>query len=138
MKNIGIIVKPHRPEARSVVKELSGWLQGRGFEVFFDLDSAALVGSEGRGCKKSELPGRVDLIVVLGGDGTLLSVARLVGVREVPILGVNLGGLGFLTEVPLEELYATLEQVLGGEYQFSERLIAFVNVRNLQSFCRTH
>jgi len=128
LKNIGIIVKPHRPEARSVVKELSGWLQERGFEVFFDLDSAALVGSEGRECKKSELPGRVDLIVVLGGDGTLLSVARLVGVREVPILGVNLGGLGFLTEVPLEELYATLEQVLGGEYQFSERLMLTTHI----------
>ena len=123
MKKIGIVAKPHRPEVRLVVGELLAWLEKEGLEVFFDLDSAALVGRERQGHKKSELPSLVDFLIVLGGDGTLLSVARLVGVKEVPILGVNLGGLGFLTEVPLEELYAILEEVLSGQYQFSERLM---------------
>lgn len=128
MEKIGILAKPHRPEAQPVMKELVEWLQGKGLEVFFDLDSAALVGREVRGFKKSELPSLVDLIIVLGGDGTLLSVARLVGVRKVPILGVNLGGLGFLTEVTLEDLYETLEEVLSGGYQFSERLMLTTHI----------
>lgn len=128
MNKVGIVAKPHRPEARPLLKELWEWLQGKGLEVFFDLDSAALIGREGQGCKKSELPCKVDLVVVLGGDGTLLSVARLVGARQVPILGVNLGGLGFLSEVTLEELYATLEEVLAGQYQFSERLMLTAHI----------
>jgi len=74
------------------------------------------------------LPSQVDLLIVLGGDGTLLSVARLVGARRVPILGVNLGALGFLTEIPLEDLYRTMEEVLSGEYQFSERMMLTAHV----------
>jgi NAD+ kinase len=73
--------------------------------------------------ERGELPGKVDLIVVLGGDGTLLSVARLVDGLDVPILGVNLGGLGFLTATTLEALFPTLEAVLRGEYSAEERVV---------------
>ena len=128
MKRIGIVAKPHGREVRPVIKELLEWLQGKDLEVCLDQDSAALVGQEGQGCKKSELPARVDLLVVLGGDGTLLSMARLVGVRGIPILGVNLGALGFLTEIPLEELYITLEEALTGHYQFSERIMLTAHI----------
>jgi len=128
LRKVGIVAKPHGTEVRMVVKELLEWLQGKGLEVFFDQDSAALVGRDGEGYRKSELPSQVDLLIVLGGDGTLLSVARLVGVRGVPILGVNLGALGFLTEVPLEELYSTVEEVLGNKYQLSERMMLTAHI----------
>jgi len=128
LRKVGIVAKPHGTEVRMVVKELLEWLQGKGLEVFFDQDSAALVGRDGEGYRKSELPSQVDLLIVLGGDGTLLSVARLVGVRGVPILGVNLGALGFLTEVPLEELYSTVEEVLGSKYQLSERMMLTAHI----------
>jgi NAD+ kinase len=128
LKKVGIVAKPHGREVRLVVKELLEWLRGKGLEVFFDLDSAPLVGKEEQGHKKSELPSLVDLLIVLGGDGTLLSVARLVGLRGVPILGVNLGALGFLTEIPLEELYATMDEVLTGSYQYSERMMLTAHI----------
>ncbi|MDH7499494.1 MAG: NAD(+)/NADH kinase [candidate division NC10 bacterium] len=128
MRKVGIVAKPRGPEVRQVVKELLEWLEGKGLEVFFDQDSAALAGREGQGLRKSQLPSQVDLLIVLGGDGTLLSVARLVGVRGIPILGVNLGALGFLTEIPLEELYSTLEEVLAGRYQFSDRMMLTAHI----------
>jgi NAD+ kinase len=128
LKRIGIVAKPHGHEVRRVIGDLLGWLREKGLEFFLDQQSAALVGQEERGCQKSELPSRVDLLVVLGGDGTLLSVARLVGPRGIPILGVNLGALGFLTEIPLEELYATLEEVLTGRYRFSERMMLAASI----------
>ena len=116
---IGIVAKPKKP-ADEVVKSLVSWLTERGHEVVLDEDTAALAGLE---CshKKSEIPSLTELIVVLGGDGTLLSVARLVGDKEVPLLAVNLGALGFLTEITLDELYTTLEKVLEGDFILDER-----------------
>jgi NAD+ kinase len=73
--------------------------------------------------KREEIPSHAEMIIVLGGDGTLLSVARLVGSHEVPILGVNLGGLGFLTEIRLEELYRVLERVIQGDFVTDERVV---------------
>jgi len=73
--------------------------------------------------ERSEIPSHVEMIIVLGGDGTLLSVARLVRDYEVPILGVNLGGLGFLTEITLEELYRVLERIIQGDFVTDERVV---------------
>jgi NAD+ kinase len=97
-------------------------------ESILDEDTARLAGrADGR--PKAGLPALVDLLLVLGGDGTLLSVARLVGARDVPILGVNLGGLGFLTEVTLEEIYTTLEAVFQGTYEVTQRILLSAAVR---------
>src|SRR6185295_9409711 len=115
MKKIGIIAKPQSSGIRKVIEGLSSWLKERGCEVFMDTDTAA--SAEIRSpYKKSQIPSLVEMIIVLGGDGTLLSVARLVEGNGVPILGINVGGLGFLTEVTHEELYQTLQKVFNNEF----------------------
>lgn len=127
-KRVGIVAKPHRPEAREVVNHLVSWLKAKDREVVLDADTAALVGAQEAGVPKSEVPRMADLVVVLGGDGTLLSVARVVESEEIPILGVNLGGLGFLTAVTLDELYPVLGAVLEGKYRGSRRMLLQVRV----------
>ncbi|MFQ5848388.1 MAG: NAD(+)/NADH kinase [Candidatus Methylomirabilales bacterium] len=126
-KRIGIVAKPHRPETREVVRQLISWLRTEDREVVLDTDTAAVVGE--RGVFKADVPRLADLVVVLGGDGTLLAVARSVESEEVPILGVNLGGLGFLTEITLDELYSILGSVLAGQYRGSRRMLLQVTVK---------
>ena len=128
MKKIGIIAKKNKPEAVEVTRGLLSWLEKRHVEVFLDSDIASHVMPE-RGIEKTEIPSRVDMVVVLGGDGTLLTVARLPGVENIPILGVNLGAMGFLTEIPLEELYPTLEKILKGTYEKDTRMTLEALVR---------
>ncbi|RMF88604.1 MAG: NAD(+) kinase [Nitrospinota bacterium] len=122
IKRVGIVAKRHKVEAAEVVKNLLTWLEERGIEAIMDIDTASIIGAASS-YQKSAIPSLVDLLVVLGGDGTLLSVARLVEGHDVPILGVNLGSLGFLTEVTIEELIPTMEQILSGEYTTSERMM---------------
>lgn len=126
MKKIGVIAKP-KPVAEVILRELIPWLRERSVEVVLDQETGALIGEEGVG--KDEVIAVTDLLIVLGGDGTLLSVARLVGTREVPIMGVNLGALGFLTEVALDELYDTLTLALMGDLRVSRRLTLQAAVR---------
>lgn len=128
-KRVGIVAKSHRPEAREVVCQLIAWLRANDREVLFDQDTAALAGAGETGIAKEEVPRDADLVVVLGGDGTLLSVARSMESDEVPILGVNLGGLGFLTEITLDEMYPVLETILDGKYRASRRMLLHVTVR---------
>ncbi|MBI5136787.1 MAG: NAD(+)/NADH kinase [Nitrospirae bacterium] len=122
MKKIGIIAKLHHEVALTALRELCGWLEERGKEVYLDATTAKLVERESK-YRKSEIPRLVDLIVVLGGDGTLLSAARLMVDFEVPLLGVNLGSLGFLTEVPSDEMLSTLEKVFAGDVEIEKRLL---------------
>jgi NAD+ kinase len=103
-------------------------LRDHGREVLLDQEAAGICPEVGPGLPRSEVAATADLVIVLGGDGTLLSVARLIGSREVPILGVNLGGLGFLTEITLDELFPTLEAVLRDQYSLSRRLTLTVRV----------
>jgi len=133
MKTVGIVVKRYKPEAISVTKDLVEWLQARGIEVYVEKEIGRALGSTQAGLQvhateMPEIPGHVDMIVVLGGDGTLLSIARLVGNHNVPIVGVNLGGLGFLTEIHLEELYPVLERVMRGDYETDEREVLIASV----------
>jgi NAD+ kinase len=128
MQRIGIAAKPRKPEAEPILRALVAWLRDHGREVLLDQEAAEICPEGGPGLPRSEVAATADLVIVLGGDGTLLSVARLIGPREVPILGVNLGGLGFLTEVTLDELYPTLEAVLRDQFGLSRRLTLTVRV----------
>ena len=113
IKKIGIFSKQKPDISRKVLLELTSWLRKRNYDTLMGPKTAGII-NETSDLKKEEIPSKADLIIVLGGDGTLLSVARLTHPFDVPILAVNLGSLGFLTEVALPELYKTLEQVLKG------------------------
>src|SRR6202140_2422035 len=100
IKTVGIISRPRREDIALVVPPLVNWLQVHGAEVTCDFETIDCLGPPAvQTRKREELPGCTDLLIVLGGDGTLLSAARLAAHRKVPILAVNLGGLGFLTTV---------------------------------------
>ena len=107
----GIISKPQKAELETILPELRAWLGARGWNCILDQESAAYFGAgEVEGVARVEMATRKpDLVVVLGGDGTLLAAARAFAHTNIPLLSVNLGSLGFLTEVPLAELYATLQ-----------------------------
>jgi NAD+ kinase len=120
LKTVGMVVRRERPRAIAIAHELAIWLRGRHLATLAEPEVSAQLGAEAT--EREQLAAKADLIVVLGGDGTLLSIARLVGERETPILGINLGGLGFLTEITVEEAQATLARVLAGEYEVDRRI----------------
>lgn len=122
MKTIGILTKPKFPDVRHILKDLVTWLRERDKDVVFDGKTASLVGEHST-TKKTQIAARADMVLVLGGDGTMLNAARLVEEQGVPILGVNMGGLGFLTEVTLDQLFPTLERVFAGEFSLEDRLM---------------
>ncbi|HJT19557.1 MAG TPA: NAD(+)/NADH kinase [Nitrospira sp.] len=126
-KSIGILTKPKFPEVKSTLQAVVTWLRARTIVVLLDTTSATLLGERG-GIQKTELAGKADVLLVLGGDGTMLNAARLAGERAIPILGVNMGGLGFLTEVRLEHLYPSLDRVFANEYVMDERLMLNAHV----------
>src|SRR5258708_27241809 len=99
------------------------WLKTRKLDVFYDDETATCIRADDHQRHRQDLPGVSDLLIVLGGDGTLLAAARAAAGRRVPILPVNLRGLGFLTSVTLEELYPLLETVLSGQHYTSERVL---------------
>jgi len=122
IKTIGIFSKPKPEISRKVLIELTTWLREKNYDILMPQATAEIIG-ETSSIPQTDIPSRADLIIVLGGDGTLLSVARLTHPLDVPILAVNLGSLGFLTEVSLPELYRTLEQVLKGESTIERRML---------------
>ena len=105
-----------------MLTELTRWLREKQYNVLMDSQTGSLIG-ETSSLKKADIPPQVDLIIVLGGDGTLLSVARIAHTHNVPILAVNLGSLGFLTEISLPELYGTLEKVLKKDFSIEKRML---------------
>jgi NAD+ kinase len=123
MKSAAIISKPAKPELASILPELLGWFHKHGYKLYLDEETARYVEGE-EVVPRSQLgEKKPDFALVLGGDGTLLSAARAVAHEGVPILAVNLGSLGFLTEVPLSEMYATLDAVDRGLCPVEERSI---------------
>jgi len=120
IRTVGICMKPDQPQHAGLVRGLVKWLETRGLAIALDEDAAVPVGASG--APRAEVAGRADLLIVLGGDGTLLSVAREAGARRVPILGVNLGTLGFMAEISREEMFAALERVLDGSMRVQERM----------------
>ncbi len=124
--NIGIIGKLHSREALKLTRELSQWLTERGVDVYFDRE----LGEVGYGTpvERTSLSSLADIVIVLGGDGTFLAAARLVSESDVPILGINLGRLGFLTEINREEIYPMMEYLLAGEYEIEDRNMLAVTI----------
>jgi len=114
IKRVGFVIKPHAAEVKDVLARLSAYFADREIDVLFEDVAAVMLGSPAR-APREEIAGRVDLILVLGGDGTLLSVAQNAAVHKIPVLGINLGRLGFLTEVPMDEVFLTLDAFLAGD-----------------------
>lgn len=121
MKNIAIYAKVHDPRCQGVAIKLVEWLRGKGLTPLVEAHLARHIGINETII--TDIPEQTDLVVVLGGDGTLISVARLIGDRQVPILGVNLGSLGFLTEITLDEFCPVLDRCLMGDYSLSARMM---------------
>ena len=111
MKKIAIVAKPAKKELEKLLPELAAWLEKRGYEVIADPDAAKFAPKYAPIPRTELASHKPDLVIVLGGDGTLLAAARSVAKEKIPILAVNLGSLGFLTEVPVSELYKTFEAV---------------------------
>jgi NAD+ kinase len=122
---VGLVTKPDATaESQRVVLTLLDWLAAHGLTPVLEKETAALAPSATvASARKADLPSQVELLIVLGGDGTLLSMARAVGDLGVPILGVNLGGLGFLTATTLEELLPALDAALAGAMAVDERMM---------------
>ena len=126
MQSIGIITKRNNPRALKIGIELYNWLKERKLCGLCEDDLVAPLKLSG--LTKTEISERADLIVVLGGDGTMLSIARHIKRSDLPILGVNLGGLGFLTAITLDELFQVMTKVLAGNFSLSPRMILKVTL----------
>ena len=125
VKTVGIFSKPHSPQAVKLVPELLAWLERRGVEARLDHETAAYANRQ-PGLDRAEVPQGCNLAVILGGDGTLLSAARAVGSRAIPLLAVNLGGLGFLTSISIQEIFPELELALAGDQKVTRRKMLHV------------
>lgn len=122
-KTVGAVVGPQKPEALKVVCDLREWCEERGVELRAGNAIATQTQCAPLAETNGELTEDVDLMVVLGGDGTMLGAARLVGARQTPVLGVNFGWLGYLTEFTLEELFPALESVRAGNFFVERRMM---------------
>jgi NAD+ kinase len=111
MRSAAIIAKPDKPELYRIAPELIAWLRDHNYQVYIDQETGAYLPGMDVVPRERIAECGPEFAVVLGGDGTLLSAARAIAHKNVPIIAVNLGSLGFLTEVPLAELYPTLEAV---------------------------
>ncbi len=120
IRRVTLVAKIGPKEGLRVAEEIGHWLEERGVRVRFDAETSRALGRRD-GVSRGTLSRPADLVIVAGGDGTLLSVARAASPKGVPILGINLGGLGFLTELQREELFPGLERVLEGRYEIEER-----------------
>jgi NAD+ kinase len=120
IRTVGVISKPGTEAAGAILPKLIDWLRGRGIAVRADEATGFYAGGVA-GIPREAVPEGCDLVIVLGGDGTLLSAARAIGRREIPLFPVNLGGLGFLTAITVDELYPELERAFRGEHRIAKR-----------------
>lgn len=128
MTRVGVVAKPDGVDV-SIVRTLIEWLRSQGLTVSVEKETADLVAElQPLSVRKADLPAQADFLIVLGGDGTLLSVARTVGELDVPILGVNVGDLGFLTATTLDEMLPALDTFLKGGMVIEERMMLVARV----------
>jgi NAD+ kinase len=118
IKRVGVVVKPNHAEALETASELSDWLEKRGISLF----GKPLLQNQKADDDVAEEFADVDFVIVLGGDGTMISAARLLKNSDAPVLGINYGSLGYITEFRIEELYESLESVLNGEFTLDSRV----------------
>jgi NAD+ kinase len=123
LKRIALLTTPERKKALSAVRQITSILEKRGLEVRVAEREAEALGIEQLSCQEEELVEGADLIIAVGGDGTMLTAARMAAPHDVPVLGVHVGGLGFLTEVRLEELAEALNKALQGNFEAHERMM---------------
>ncbi|PKN19854.1 MAG: NAD(+) kinase [Deltaproteobacteria bacterium HGW-Deltaproteobacteria-6] len=128
IKKVGIIANIEKENIAGFAGALKKWLEDRKIKVSLEANIAAAIGKSG-GFKIEDLASRVDLIAVLGGDGTMLRTARYVAQQNVPIVGINMGTFGYLTEVNLNETYAALELILKGDFLTEKRMMLDVKIR---------
>lgn len=134
-KSVGIIYKHNFEPARRECSRLKEWLEDRGIVVYTE-EMSAKATSRRYSEEETSIPDTVDWVAVLGGDGTLLGAARKVGRYGLPILGINLGGLGFLTEIPAKRLYEDMEKLIAGEIDIETRLMLQARViRDGEELC---
>ena len=127
ISTVGLIAKPRSDRATTLIPELVAWLESRRIAVFLDEEAAGYTGRASK-LTRDQVAAQSQLMVVLGGDGTLLSAARASLGRNVPLLAVNLGGLGFLTAIKIEELYPQLERALQGDFRVARRRMLHVEL----------
>ncbi len=126
MRKIGIICKPGRPEPLEILGELLPWLHKKERLTFVDAETASALGIEG--VPRTELASMVDVVFVLGGDGTMLNASRLVAEHGVPILGINLGRMGFITEISRDGVFEAVENLFEGRWEIEERMMLSTHV----------
>jgi len=127
-QSIGIISRPRRSDLAVVVPPLLKWLEDRGIQTFIDEETASSLLDGLKGQSRQRVADASQLLLVLGGDGTMLAAARLAAPRGIPILPINMGSLGFLTSFTLEELHPALDDALEGRFSLSERVMISVEL----------
>ena len=133
IKRIGVVLKPNQPDALKTMCELTIWLAQRGIALIGGPEIERERIEHQTGCtvdqvESEKIAANADLVLVLGGDGTMIATARLMGDAEVPVLGINYGGLGYLAEFRIEELYEALESILAGNYRLDKRVMLAVDL----------
>jgi NAD+ kinase len=129
IKRIGIVANIEKENIAGHVKSLKKWLEEKGVKVFLEMEISEKIHLAG-GLKWKELAQKSELVVVLGGDGTMLRTARYLAGHRVPILGINMGSFGYLTEVNLNEINSTLELIIQGKFVTEKRMMLDVSVRH--------
>jgi NAD+ kinase len=128
IRSVGIVAKPRLTAASPLIHQLVDWLEARQLKVWMDCETASIVDHRREWPRREELPEKCDLLIVLGGDGTLLSIARLLGRKGPPVLAVNFGSLGFLAEITLGEIFSTLDDFMLGQISTQPRMMIEIAV----------
>ncbi|MBN2135068.1 MAG: NAD(+)/NADH kinase [Acidobacteria bacterium] len=123
IRSVGIVAKPKIPKLAEILTELINWLKEREIHYTLSETTAKALDPKLDGPTRTDLPRESDIIIVLGGDGTILSVGPAAAEAGIPLVGINMGHLGFLAEVTAKEMYTTLENIIAGKYEISERLL---------------